>query len=469
MYWFRVLSPKPDILWIQSAENPPAGPLPESLEAYTIRQAPSVPHGLSQLEQHTADVVMASFPQPGWTPAELLEAVQEIGGEVPVLILDPAGTPAEAVRLARLGAYQVVGQPADFHELARHLEAAVEEKRSRELARLNSALTEQSWRRSLVGDSRPIERIAGIIRLAGPRRCTVLITGETGTGKELVARALHMASPRRNKPLVIVNCSALPEHLLEAELFGHVKGAFTGASGHRVGRLELADGGTLFLDEIGDMPLNLQPKLLRVLQEREFQRLGSSETVRVDLRVVAATNSDLLERVRKGAFREDLYYRLNVVPVETPPLRQRLSDVPLLVRHFIEKVCRAEGLPLKHAHRETIEALCRRPWPGNVRQLENAVEVAVVLSGDRTLLRSGDFPLPKDDGLRRERTVPAAEIEVPDCGFDYERTVGDFERSILRQALAKAGGNKRKAADMLRLKRTTLSAKLRVLETRAAS
>jgi transcriptional regulator with GAF, ATPase, and Fis domain len=306
-----------------------------------------------------------------------------------------------------------------------------------------------------------------MIALVGARRATVLITGETGTGKEIAARALHLAGPRARRPLVTVNCSALPEHLLEAELFGHVKGAFTGAINNRVGRFEQADGGTLFLDEVGDMPLDLQVKLLRVLQEREFQKLGSSETVRVDIRVVAASNSDLPEKIRQGRFREDLYYRLNVVPIAMPPLRERLGDIPLLVEHFIAKICRQEGLAPKQVRKETLDRIGFYSWPGNVRQLENAVEMAVAMSGDRQWLAPADFPLPSSVAHKVARPATSHVVAVPDGGLDYEQTVGAFERDILEQALRRADGNKKRAADMLRLKRTTLSAKLRSLEARA--
>jgi transcriptional regulator with GAF, ATPase, and Fis domain len=263
-----------------------------------------------------------------------------------------------------------------------------------------------------------------------------------------------------------VNCSALPETLLESELFGHVRGAYTGAFQNRTGRFEQAQGGTLFLDEIGELPMDLQTKLLRVLQEREIQRLGSSETTKVDIRVVAATNCNLPRRIEQGKFREDLFYRLNVVPLEMPPLRRRTGDVPLLASHFVDRFCHSEGLPLKALVRETRDRLCEYSWPGNVRQLENAVEMAVALSDDRRTLTPSDFPLPASppDPL----TAPRAPlISVPDCGLDFDRTVATIERSILEQALHKTRGNKKAAADMLRLKRTTLSAKIRTLEPAA--
>jgi transcriptional regulator with GAF, ATPase, and Fis domain len=324
------------------------------------------------------------------------------------------------------------------------------------------------WESMLVGESPEIRQIVHIIRLVGPRRATVLLTGETGTGKELVARALHQAGPRSRGPFVAVNCSALPENLLEAELFGHVRGAFTGAIHNRVGRFEQAHGGTLFLDEIGELPMELQAKLLRVLQEREFERLGSSETVRVDMRVVAATNCNLLRMVEERRFREDLYYRLNVVPIEMPPLRRRRGDVPLLIDHFAARICAAENLPRKFFSPEALARLGSYAWPGNVRQLENAIEMALVLSGERDTLEAFDFPLhdTRVAPATHESAVPF--VTVPDTGLDLDRTLTEIERSIVEQALRKTGGNKKAAAEMLRLKRTTLSAKVRNLEASGA-
>jgi transcriptional regulator with GAF, ATPase, and Fis domain len=263
--------------------------------------------------------------------------------------------------------------------------------------------------------------------------------------------------------MVAVNCSALPENLLEAELFGHVRGAFTGAVQQRMGRFEQANGGTIFLDEIGDLPLELQAKLLRVLQERTFERLGSSETTRVDVRVVAATNCDLAERVEAGEFREDLYYRLNVVPIQMPPLRQRPGDIPLLAAHFLDKICQAEQIQAKLLSPESVARLSDYSWPGNVRQLENAMEMAIALSGDRTVLVPADFPLPRRSNLPAPISS-TPQISVPDTGLDFEQTLSAIQRSILEQALHKSGGNKKAAAAMLRLKRTTLSAKIRSLQ-----
>jgi transcriptional regulator with GAF, ATPase, and Fis domain len=264
---------------------------------------------------------------------------------------------------------------------------------------------------------------------------------------------------------VAVNCSALPEHLLEAELFGHIKGAFTGAINARIGRFEQAHRGTLFLDEIADMPIELQAKLLRVLQDREIQRLGSSESIKVDVRVIAATNVDLLERVRQGKFREDLYYRLNVVPVVVPPLRQRDCDIPQLVDHFVRKICQLEDIPEKALAPETVARLRSCQWPGNVRQLENAVEMAVAMSGDRQILYAGDFGLPTAAVARViPFETPSQPADDSTC-MDFETAVNQFERTMLERALTKTSGNKTAAAELLGLKRTTLIMKLRSFQT----
>ena len=452
------------VMFLVSAESAPAAQRAAAgLRGAAVETARGVPAGLEHLKVSFYDAVVAWFPFPEWEAAEVLEEIQRVNALVPVIVADAGATLADAVRLARLGAFQVIGGAAPAGALGQLLESAAAHHRNLRAARLGNERVAEPWRRFLIGESRPMQEVLEVVRLIGARRSTVLVTGETGTGKEMVARAIHMASPRANRPMVAVNCSALPENLLEAELFGHVRGAFTGAVSNRVGRFEQADRSTIFLDEIGEMPLELQAKLLRVLQEREFQRLGSSETIRVDVRVIAATNCDLAQRVREGKFREDLYYRLNVVPLPLPPLRERRGDIPLLVNHFIEKVCEAEALPLRRISPEALERLERYDWPGNVRQLENAVEMAIALSGDRTMLYPSDFRLPAG----RKPVPPPGEVPVialPDHGLDFEETVGRIERALLEQAMRKTGGNKKRAAEMLGLKRTTFAAKLKSLE-----
>jgi DNA-binding NtrC family response regulator len=412
------------------------------------------------------DAIVGEFPMSEWTAEEWLEEIRRLNRSLPVIVRYPRGSFQDAVRLTKLGAYDFLGAGATVEETARVIEQAFAERRARAAA-VEGQSAPPSWQRMLVGESRPMQTIESIIRMIAPRRATVLITGETGTGKEVAARAIHAASGRGHLPMVAVNCNALPATLLEAELFGHVKGAFTGAIAQRTGRFELAHRSTLFLDEIGDMPIDLQAKLLRVIQDRELQRVGSSDTLRLDVRIIAASNTDLAEGVRKGTFREDLFYRLNIVPLRIPPLRERVSDVPLLVHHFIGKVCRAEGIPPKQITQAAIERLCGYAWPGNVRQLENAVEMAVAMSGDEETLCPSDFPLPAPSEGKPLPVAAAAAIRLPDDGLDFERTVSRIERSILSQALERTGGNKKQAAQMLRLKRTTLAAKLKSLAAAA--
>jgi len=438
-------------------------------EAAEFAGAPLVPFAaaprlLQEVRQDRGEVILADYPLEGVDEAQLIEALRRSAPASLVVFRVEDCPPHRAVALVRQGAYSCCDRSVTPSELADILTSAEDEIRSRQAAQEQNS---QAWRNVMVGESAPMQDLARIIDLVARRRCTVLITGETGTGKEMAARAIHMAGDRAHRPMVAINCSAIPEHLLEAELFGHTKGAFTGAVNARAGRFEEANHGTLFLDEIGDMPIDLQAKLLRVLQERELQRLGSSETIRVDVRVIAASNMDLHERVKEGRFREDLYYRLNVVPVKMPPLRERPEDIRLLARHFVAKVCRMEGIPAKEIYNETLDYLMRYDWPGNVRQLENLVEKAVVLSGEREVLTPADFVLPAS---ARPLPLPIsvspdfAQFSVPDHGLDFARTITQLEKMILDQALAKANGNKTLAADLLRLKRTTLMSKLRVLE-----
>lgn len=469
---FHLLSQQPDIpqlqiprsnipqldvrvLWIMCEGT---GSLFHDYPGLAVTAVQSLAEAATFLEADDFEAILASVPLLDGRIEMLLDLAQKSGAQIPVVVHAPRATLADAVRLTKLGVYHVLH---DESAAPSALHAAANCKRNRNSEVQTSPVETPLWRKLLIGESQKLQNIAEIIRLVAPRRCTILISGETGTGKEVVARSIHAASNRAHCELVTVNCSALPEHLLEAELFGHVKGAFTGAINSRVGRFEQAHRGTLFLDEIADMPITLQAKLLRALQEREFQRLGSSETIHVDVRVIAATNADLSERVRQGKFREDLFYRLNVVPLALPALRERAADIPLLVSHFIDKICRDEALPVKHATPEAFERLIDYDWPGNVRQLENAVEMAIALSGDRRMLCPSDFALP----ARTHVALSASRsfVAVPDRGLDFEETVGKIERNILEQALRKTGGNKKMAAEMLRLKRTTLSAKLKSL------
>ncbi len=312
----------------------------------------------------------------------------------------------------------------------------------------------------IIGSSPQMLRVFETIESAARFPSTVLIVGETGTGKELVARAIHEMSPRSARPMVSINCAAIPESLLEDELFGHVKGAFTGAHQTRIGRFEQADGGTIFLDEIGEMSLNLQAKLLRVLQEREFERLGSGRTIKVDVRVIAATSAELEEKVRQGEFRKDLYYRLNVITIKLPALRDRRQDLPQLAAYFLNCFSQAYGLPAKTLTPATLKRLSAYDWPGNIRQLQNVLERATILSGTRAQLELGDLP----EELTAAEAGPTLQtLSIPEGGLNFDSVVSNIERELLLESLRRTGGNKCQAARLLNLKRTTFIEKLKRL------
>jgi DNA-binding NtrC family response regulator len=314
----------------------------------------------------------------------------------------------------------------------------------------------------IVGQSQAIGRILDLVHRVAARDATVLITGESGTGKELIARALHDLSNRKDKPFVAINCGAIPDNLLEDELFGHVKGAYTDARQSRVGKFEEADGGTLFLDEIGEMPLSLQVKLLRIIEEKTVQRLGCNQNVQVDFRLLAATNADLRQRISEGAFRQDLYYRLNVIPVEVPPLRQRKDDLPLLVHRFLNDLSSRYNEEPKQFDPAAMKRLHVYDWPGNVRELRNVVEMGFVLASDSTQIAADDLNLPDlEISASRQQALFDSSIELPEEGIDLNQAVSELERRLITQSLERTNGNKGKAAALLYLKRTTLVEKLR--------
>jgi DNA-binding NtrC family response regulator len=408
-------------------------------------------------------VIVLALPASSVFVQEVLTAAQEAVRPLPVVIVDREGSLDESVIGPSLNLFQHVVGDRSAEDISASVSAALHAAAQRSPFDL-----QESWSRLLVGESQPMRELRAIIRLAGPRQSTVLITGETGTGKERVAQAIHMASRRSGAPMVAVNCGALPEHLIEAELFGHTKGAFTGAVGARMGRFEQAHRGTLFLDEVGETPLMLQPKLLRVLQERELQRVGSSETVKVDARIIAASNTNLEQAVGQRRFREDLYYRLNVIPIRVPTLRERRSDIPLLAAHFIDAVCRREDLPQKKLTADALRRLTEYEWPGNVRQLEHAMEMAAALSGERETIYLGDIDVHLQPSTRELSAVNSSgsdfSLDVPTDDLPFEDLMGKVEKLLLEQALRRHGGNKAKAAKALGLKRTTLLYKLKAQE-----
>jgi DNA-binding NtrC family response regulator len=393
------------------------------------------------------------------TADHALDQIFRFAPDVPVIIHHRNGGLNDVIHFTRLGAFHSFVGELEPQSLLGQISRIAESAEAKA-----EADSSAPWRRFLIGQSRSMLQICEIIQLIASKRCTILISGETGTGKEVIAKAIHAASNRSAQQMVSVNCTALPATLIETELFGHAKGAFTGAHTSRLGRFEQAHRGSIFLDEIGDLPLDAQAKLLRVLQEQEFQRVGSSETVKVDVRVIAATNVDLEQAIREKKFREDLYYRLNVVPIHLPPLRERRDDIPRLLQFFLEKIRASEGSQPKQISDEAIIWLQQRDWPGNIRQLEHAVQMAFALSGDRCILTPSDFRVRQHQSAESLPATRAQTVEVPQEGINFDEVVSSLELSLLNQALKMSGGNKARAADLLGIKRTTLLAKMKSLE-----
>jgi DNA-binding NtrC family response regulator len=431
---------------------------------FHVVQASSGEEALERLAEFAFDIVITDLRLPGIDGGQVLETAVELYPDIIGIIVTGYGTVKDAVAAIKRGVRDFITKPFQFEELLHVLDSALEQRRLKsENAYLRSQLEERYRFEGILGRSRPMRDLFQLLETVAATSSTILVTGETGTGKELVARAIHHNSPRRAHRFVAINCSAIPETLLEAEMFGHVRGAYTGAVDSRPGRLEQAHKGTLFLDEIGTMSGALQMKLLRVLQEREFERVGDSHPIRVDVRVIAATNSDLTSMVSEGRFREDLYYRLNVIPIRLPPLRDRKEDIPLLVQHFLQRLCRdlVPSRPVMTVSQQAMRRLMAFGWPGNVRQLENALERAVALSGGRAQVEAADLP-PETQEVG-EATHPG-EFVLPEDGIDFQAYLEKIERDLIGQALAQSGGNKGRAARLLNLKRTTLVEKLKRLD-----
>src|SRR6185295_6354575 len=427
---------------------------------YRVEQADSGEAALAKLADFAFDIIITDLRLPGIDGSAVIDAALARYPDIIAIVVTGYGTAKDAVEAIKRGAWDFVSKPFQIDELLHALDSALEQRRLKsENAYLRAQLDERHRFEGLIGKSPAMQRLFQLLETVAATNSTILITGETGTGKEVVARAIHHNSPRKTHRFVALNCSAIPETLLEAEIFGHVRGAFTGAIGNREGRLEQAHRGTLFLDEVGTMSAALQMKLLRVLQEREFERVGDSKTTKVDVRVIAATNSDLLKMVGDGQFREDLYYRLNVIPVHIPPLRERRDDIPLLVQHFLEKFC-GGGTAAVTVSQEAMRRLMSHPWPGNVRQLENATERAVAFGGSRGQIEAADLP-PEIAGA--EPPAVSASIALPENGVDLDAFVANIERELIQRSLERTGGNKGQAARLLNLKRTTLVEKLKRL------
>jgi len=432
---------------------------------FVVEQAGTGEQALERLSAFAFDILIADLHLPGVDGSTVVERAVALYPDLIGIIITGYGTVKTAVEAIKRGAADFITKPFQFESLMHVLNTALEQRRLKsENAYLRSQLEERYRFEGIVGRSRIMRDLFHLLETVAATSSTILITGETGTGKELVARAIHHNSPRRSQRFVAINCSAIPETLLEAELFGHVRGAFTGAVANRTGKIEQANRGTLFLDEVGTMSAALQMKLLRVLQEREFERVGDTHAVRVDVRVIAATNTDLTKMVMEGRFREDLFYRLNVIPLHLPALRERKEDIPLLVRHFTQKYASSGALPGTPAPKpltvsqQAMRKLMAYGWPGNVRQLENALERGVALSGGRSQIEM--FDLPPEIQKADEPSI-SQDLALPTGGIDFTDFIRKIERDLISQSLERTGGNKGQAARLLNLKRTTLVEKLK--------
>ena len=441
-----------------------------TLEGFEVEGVASAEEAWTKLSQTAYDVLITDHNLPGKSGVDLLEDTMARFPETIGIVITEFGTIETAVQAIKKGAYDYVAKPFKLVELSIMVQKGLKERHLRfENQYLRRQLKEKYAFGNIIGSGRAMNKIFELIETVGSLTSTILIQGETGTGKELIAKAVHFNSPRKEQKMVSINCGAIPENLLESELFGHVKGAFTGAVTTRIGRFEQANGGTLFLDEIGNMPPSLQVKLLRVLQEREFERVGGNTTIKVDVRIIAANSSNLEQMVKDGTFREDLYYRLNVIPINLPPLRERREDIPLLVQRFVSHFCEAHKLEEKSMSPQVLKALMAYEWPGNVRQLENISERMVALTGHRTAIMPSDLPL-EIENKDAFNYVPL--IEIPEEGINFQNVVTDMERELILQSLRRTNGNKKLAAKLLNLKRTTLIEKIKrigLLEHMAAT
>ncbi len=424
---------------------------------YHVTLAEGGEAALGALKTAAFDLVITDLRMRKVDGLAVLRACKETSSQTVVLVITAFASTDTAVEAMKRGAYDYVTKPFKLEEMRLTIEKALERKRLQdENVALKRQLSKHQGLEGFVGRSRQMVEIFETIRKTAESASTVMITGESGTGKELVALAVHGESHRRTGPFISVNCGAIPEGLMESELFGHVKGAFTGAVANAQGLFSAAEGGTLFLDEITEIPQTVQVKLLRAIQERQIRRVGDTRDGKVDVRLIAASNRELTRAVTEGLLREDLFYRLNVIPIHLPPLRERRADIPLLVAHFIEKVGRATGKPIRSITPEAIALLEGYHWPGNIRELENVIERAIVLgSGDQITADA----LPPN--ISRQREAPDAAPDIPDDGFDLEATLDGLERRYLQQALARTGGNQTRAAGLLGLSFRQLRYKVR--------
>ncbi|MDX1997693.1 MAG: sigma-54 dependent transcriptional regulator [Thermoanaerobaculia bacterium] len=434
-------------------------------EGYEVLSARTGEEGLKLLAEEEVDLVLLDMMLPGIQGMEVLDQIRRTDPEQVVVVITAFSSIEGAIEAMRRGAFHYIPKPFKNDEVLLTVKKGLER---RSLTSENRSLREQLQRRfafeNIVGKSKPMQEVFELIRMAAPSKSNILILGESGTGKELVAKAIHHQSRRAAGPFVTVNSGSMPADLLESNLFGHVRGAFTGAIANKKGLFEMANGGSIFFDEIGNIPLDTQAKLLRVVQEREFMRLGGVETQKTDTRIIAATNADLESEVQRGHFREDLYYRLNVITVTLPPLRARTEDIPLLAQHFLLRFAEENEKPIEGLTPEALESLLDYSWPGNVRELENAIERAVVLSSGRVVDAA---LLPSSVRQKQGLTMPTPSFG--NGGISFKDVVGEYERQLIVRALQAAGGVQKHAAELLKLKPTTLHEMMKRLKLSSES
>jgi DNA-binding NtrC family response regulator len=431
-------------------------------DGYQVTGVADGASAMQAIQDQPVHIVITDLHMPGMDGLEVIDRISKLDSKIITIVMTGYGTVDYAVRTMKAGAFDFITKPFGPDTVSMVVKRAIDVlKLKQENHLLRKAVREQYRLEHLVGTSAPMRRVLDFVEKVADSESTVLIQGESGTGKELIARMLHFNSMRRDRPLVPVNCGAIPENLLESELFGHEKGAFTGAAHTRLGRFELAHGGTLFLDEIGELPMTLQVKLLRVLQERCFERVGGNKTIHVDVRIIAATNQDLEQAVAERRFRQDLYYRLHVIPIEVPALRERRSDIPLLVNYFIDRLNDQRNTEIAGIEQDALARLVDYDWPGNIRELENTIERSVVLK-KKGMITVADLP----DRLIKAITVhqpdaPGQFIRFSEDGINLTKELEQYENRLIGEALRKANGVTSKAAQLLQLNRTTLVEKLK--------
>ncbi len=426
---------------------------------YAVTSTHSGEAALDLLQNQSFDLIISDLFLPGISGIDILKKVKESSPRTCFILITGNASAETAVEAMKEGAFDYVTKPFNFEKLKLQVAKALEKI---QLLAENQYLRQQLHGRyrfdNIIGSSLPMQKVFSRMEKVAATDSTILILGASGTGKELVAKAIHYNSHRRDKPFVAINCGAIPADLLESELFGHVKGAFTSAIADKAGKFEVANGGTIFLDEIGNMPLQLQMKFLRVLQEYEFERVGSTNKIRMNIRLISATNADITKAISNGSFREDLYYRLNVIPINLPSLNQRRGDIPLLARHFLEKICTEMNRPLMHISKESLQALETYHWPGNVRELENVIERTVALA-DNENIEPEDLP----PNIVENENIQPLMPQLPEGGTDMPAVVADIERQMIGLAMTRSTGVKARAAELLGINRTTLVEKIKRL------